>query len=63
MFFWFVNFFSKCYFSYIYEPILLILYMNHLYDVPHSACAWRGDMAIFGDLATFSILMIKLSFI
>ena len=48
---WFVNFFSKCYFSYSYEPILLIFHVNHLCKVPHSACARLDDLAIFGYLA------------
>ena len=36
-------------------------FKNHLYDVPHLACAWRGDLAIFGDLATINIFDKKLS--
>ena len=55
-------FFSKCYFSYNYERILLILHMNHLKDVPHSACSLRGDVAIFGALATDSIFKKKMVF-
>ena len=33
--------------------------MNHPYKFPHLACAGRGDMAIFGDLATINIFYKK----
>ena len=38
-------------------------HVNHPVEVPHSACAFLGDLAIFGDLATYFIFIEKLSFI
>ena len=35
--------------------------MNQAYEVLHSACGRRGDMAIFGDLATYTIFKKKWS--
>ena len=41
----------------------MILDMNHHLKVPYLACAFLGDLAIFGDLATYFIFIEKLSFI
>ena len=56
-----VNFFFQNASSHTFM-IRFFSYLTHIIPrgVPHLACARLGDLAIFGDLATYSIFKIKM---